>query len=308
MNAKRDSVAGVMLARALTLILLSVLGVLAPLGLGAAWAEDATAPTGILFEIRVPGDGQSSFLFGTIHSEDPRVTALPEPARAAFDASSRVVLEVVPDASAIVKAMLTMAYTNGRRLRDVLPANLYRETLTALAELGMTEAAIEDLKPWAVVTLLANPTSKTGEFLDMLIHREALAAGKMIQGLETMAEQLAVFDALSEADQIALLRETLESRAELPGLFEALVTAYVARDLAALQAISDAHLAAADPVLAEHFRTVIIAARNRRMLERMTPLIEAGGSFIAVGALHLTGEAGLLESLRKRGFEVTIAY
>lgn len=273
-----------------------------------ATAGETATPRGILYEIRPPTGVAPSFLFGTIHSEDKRVLDLPAPVRSAFEASSNVALEVVPDASAIIKAMVTMAYTDGRRLRDVLPEDLYRETATALGTLGMTEDAFKDLKPWAVVTLLGSPPSETGEFLDMLIYRRAVEDGKRIAGLETMAEQLAVFDELSETDQIALLRETLASRERLPLIFDALIAAYLERDVAGLQTLSEAYLAESEPALAAIFQEVVIDSRNRRMVERMAPLLAEGSWFIAIGALHLPGDQGIVELLRRRGHEVTIVF
>jgi uncharacterized protein YbaP (TraB family) len=270
--------------------------------------EEAVATRGLLYEIRPPGGGAPSYLFGTIHSEDRRVINLPPQVRSAFDASPSLALEVVPDASAIIKAMVTMSYTDGRLLRDALPPELYRETAEALGELGMPEEAFKDLKPWAVVTLLSGPPSETGEFLDMLIYRDALASAKRIEGLETMAEQLAVFDDLPETDQVELLRETLASREHLPRIFEELIGAYLERDLERLQTMSEAYLAEGDPALAALFQDVVIDSRNHRMVERMAPLLLEGGWFIAVGALHLPGDQGIVELLRRRNHELMVLF
>jgi uncharacterized protein YbaP (TraB family) len=268
----------------------------------------SAATRGILFEIRPPTGAPPSFLFGTIHSEDTRVVELPVPVSNAFDASPNVALEVVPDASAIIRAMITMAYTDGRLLRDVIPADLYLETTDALVGIGMPEEAFKDLKPWAVVTLLSSPPSETGEFLDMLLFHRAVADGKRVEGLETMTEQLAVFDALSETDQITLLRETLATLEQLPLIFEALIAAYLERDVDKLQHLSEQHLEDTDPRLAALFQKVVIDSRNHRMVERMAPLLAEGGWFIAIGALHLPGDQGVLALLRKRDYGVTAIF
>lgn len=277
------------------------------------WAASLSAvsaerfPSGLLFEITGPG-GDACWVFGTIHSEDPRVIDLPTPVQEAFESADAVVLEVVPDAQAILQSMVRMVYTDGRSLESVVGPKLYREAVEAAGDIGMPEAAIKDFKPWALVTLLSVPPGSTGEFLDLRLYREAAEAGKRVEGLETIDEQLAVFEGLSEADQVTLLRETLAVRGELPAVFERLLVAYVERDLLRLQGLSEQYLQGSDPALAERFRSAALDVRNARMAERMAPILNEGGCFIAVGALHLPGDDGLLERLERGGFGVRLAY
>jgi uncharacterized protein YbaP (TraB family) len=44
--------------------------------------------------------------------------------------------------------------------------------------------------------------------------------------------------------------------------------------------------------------------RSRQMLERMQPYLQSGGAVVAVGALHLTGERGLLRMLELQGYTI----
>jgi len=270
-----------------------------------AWGQDAPAPKGMLYRIQSPATPIPNFLLGTIHSEDPRVLDLPGPVRAAFAASPGFALEVIPDAQAIIKSMITMTYNDGRTLKEVLPPDLYGRVAEALRGIGMTPEAFKDFKPWAVVTLLSLPPSEKGEFMDLVLYRTAVDAHKEIKGLETMEEQLGVFDGLSEADQIALLREALDSRGEMPALFEDLIRAYLAQDLEGLMERSERYLQDGDPRLAALFREAAVDSRNRRMAERMEPLLNQGGWFVAIGALHLAGEKGVLRLLEERGYQVT---
>ena len=48
----------------------------------------------------------------------------------------------------------------------------------------------------------------------------------------------------------------------------------------------------------------LIWQRNEKMLARLAPLVESGPSFIAVGALHLPGETGLVNLLRSNGYQL----
>jgi uncharacterized protein YbaP (TraB family) len=286
--------------------LLGLLLLLAPLiGHGAA---DEDLDNGLFFRVQAAGGAAPSWLFGTIHSEDARVVDLPEPVKQGLARSSALAMEVVPDADALAKSVAAMRYDDGRSLVDVLTAELYAESLTALAERGLPEAAARSFKPWAVMLLLSMPEAKTGQFLDMRLYQLAIAAGMRVIGLETIDEQLAVFEQLSHADQTALLSQTLAVRARLPDLFDALIDAYIARDLTALMGLGNSYLQGADPSQRARFEHLLLHARNQRMADRVRPLIEHGGCFIAVGALHLPGPGGLLERLRAAGFEVERLY
>jgi uncharacterized protein YbaP (TraB family) len=53
------------------------------------------------------------------------------------------------------------------------------------------------------------------------------------------------------------------------------------------------------------FEEKLITMRNHNMAERGAPILARGNVFMAVGALHLTGDEGLVELLRKKGYAVT---
>jgi uncharacterized protein YbaP (TraB family) len=272
-----------------------------------AHAADDDPEMGLLFRIG-GGSDPACFLFGTIHSEDARVVELPQPVASAFQSSSVFVMEAIPDSEAIIRSMVTMVYTDGRSLEEVVGGALYAETVEAMANLGMPEEAIKDFKPWAVVTLLSVPPAKTGEFLDLRLYKAAVASGKDVFGLESIEEQLAVFENLTQREQVALLRETLDVREELPAVFERLIGAYLERDLDQLLRLSDEYLRGGDEELAKRFRVSALDVRNERMVERMDSYLADGDCFIAVGALHLPGRDGILNRLRGAGYQVERLY
>jgi uncharacterized protein YbaP (TraB family) len=44
------------------------------------------------------------------------------------------------------------------------------------------------------------------------------------------------------------------------------------------------------------------------MAERLTPHLDGGGVFVAVGALHLPGEQGLVRLMEESGYSVSRVY
>lgn len=274
-------------------------------------AEAVAAPCcerGLLFRLDQQGSGHKpSWLFGTIHSDDPRVTKLPEPVLDAFDRATVVVLEVVPDAAMLEAARAAMLLSPDEHLEEILPPVLYRDILAALAERGMPAKVAERLQPWAVLLVLSMPPASAGAVLDVALYQRALDAGKPVQGLETLAEQLSVFQTLSREDQVALLDATLRERQQLPKIFASLLDAYLARDLDALMQLGQT-LAAGSAELEARLHEALIDDRNQRMFERLSPVMRQGGRFVAVGALHLPGPGGLLERLQAAGVEVSRVY
>ncbi len=261
---------------------------------------------GLLWKIESPG-ATTNYLFGTIHSDDARVTALPEAVIRSLDTSSRFIMEAIVDGEALVRMAEVMFFNDGRTLEQVVGKKLYMESMKALTARGIPTQGVEKQKPWAVTMALSMPRPRTGEYLDFILQARATQQNKPVSGLETIAEQLAVFDDLPLADQVALLKDTVDGQADLEKELEELHKAYLARDLAAIAAISDKNKPD-DERLYNEVMDRLLAKRNLRMVERLAPMLKQGGAFVAVGAAHLPGETGLLYRLEKAGYRVTAIY
>lgn len=291
-------------ALALLLVPWGAAAALEPVRLPAA--TPAAAP-GLLWRIDAPG-GASSHIFGTMHSEHPDVVTLPETVYEALETSTAVTLEMVMDPQSLARLGEGMFITAGPQLPERIGEKLYRRVVPVMAAHGVPEHALRTMQPWAVATTLMMPKSATGLFLDRVLYLEALAKGKPVTGLETAEEQMAVFTALSDEAQTRLLEDALRQLPELDELHARMRAAYVRRDLQALIDISEASLRDSDPELAAYFNEQVIVARNRRMVERMQADLKRGNAFIAVGALHLPGEEGILALLRRQGYRVSVVY
>jgi len=279
---------------------------LALLLLAAASAAAEPFGHGLLWKIERPG-GRPSYLYGTMHSEDPRVITLPAAVRDAFARSASLTLEVTLDEPTLHAMATAMFFSDGRDLRQVAGPELFNAALRAMAQHGMPAEAVLRMKPWAVMTILSTPPQETGMFLDRLLYGEARRTGKPVYGLETGAEQMALFDDTPLPDQLHLLRETLHDYAEMPVFFEEMITLYQARDAGGLLALSRRELPPDDPI-AQRFMRRLLEDRNRRMAARMQQRLRQGNAFIAIGALHLPGADGVLQLLQRRGYRVSVVY
>jgi len=267
-------------------------------------ALPSSGPThGLLWEIDRK-DSPPSYLFGTMHSEEPGVISLAPVVERALTGSRQVILEVNMDADALASGSMAMLLTDGQRLSDILGKSLFEQTVAALQARGIPGVVAEHIKPWAAATALSMPVPVTGQVLDRVLYQRAQQAGKPLHGLETIAEQLEVFEGFSLDDQVALLRDAVVQVDGIDAMQAELLAAYKRQDLAAMMAINEAAMATGDQRLAGEFQRRLIVERNHRMVERMEPWLKQGGAFVAVGALHLPGEEGLVNLLRERGYSV----
>ncbi|HTV02119.1 MAG TPA: TraB/GumN family protein [Luteitalea sp.] len=261
-------------------------------------------------------------LFGTIHVPDARVLDLPPAVRAAFARADRVVTEIPMDGSAQAAMASALMLPEPQRLRTVIGearfTRLEARVQAALAPrapmaVPLLVGMLDRLKPWAAMAQLASleylPDLLDGKVpLDARIYADAASAGKRVGGLETVAEQAAVFDVFTADEQTQMLESALRDL-ESPGngpTSASLVQSYLEGDDATLTAALS-H-APGDAALARKFQAEVLVARNHRMAERIDALrrdAPAEALFVAVGALHLVGPDNLPQLLTARGYALT---
>ena len=279
-----------------------------------AFAQNATAASafdqGLLWRLERADVAAPSYLFGTIHVDDKRVTILPEPVRRSFEASRTFTMEVSLESPEILTLATRMLYTDGRTLEAATGRELYRKLVPEMESRGVPEPVLRNFRPWAAMMVLAMPQQNSLDVLDFVLYKRARESGKQVFELESVGDQVGAFEGMPEANQTLMLKHTVETLASMPQQTERLLQAYLARDLARMWQISEettrdrADLKATN----ELFEQKLLTERNTRMLTRMQPQLRLGGAFVAVGALHLYGERGLLQLLQRQGWRLTRVY
>lgn len=273
----------------------------------ASISTDDSVNTGLLWRIESPGVAPS-YLFGTIHSEDPRVIDLPPIVAQSLKKSALLALEIEFSAETGKFAFASMFFSDGRTLDKVAGKQLAQKAAELMSKRGLPEHQAMMMKPWAVFTLMNMPEPETGVYLDLKLHQLASSQGKKLYGLETIEEQIATFDEMPMTEQVALLDHSLANQEEMSEVMEKTIEIYLSRDLAAMEALNKRFMEEMPADLASNFTNRLIDFRNMRMYKRMKPLIASGGAFVAVGALHLPGESGLIKQLRQDGISVSAVY
>jgi len=262
--------------------------------------------TGLLWKIQKEGL-EPSYLFGTIHLNNERIKKLAPPVESAFQNSKSFTMEMITDTNGLAVMGKLMFLDYGQSLKHIAGKKLYEEIENALLERKMTTENLDRLKPWVLVMMLSTPKSKKGLFLDMDLYMRATMARKPRYGLETMAEQLVPFNDMTLKDQVTLLKDSLVALKDFDNQLEILTQAYLKRDLTELLTISETYQGKGGKAY-DTLMTQLIRDRNLRMRDRMQPRLAEGNAFIAVGALHLPGENGLIRLLEKQGYTLSPVY
>ncbi len=249
---------------------------------------------------------RSSYIFGTIHIDDEEVMAIPDSVVRRLTAADTLMLELELNGSSSVNILRKMLFTDGRNLEQVIGEAEFKEVALALAESGnqLPGDILSVLKPWAAMLLLIRPENNSGTFLDKKLANIARNSDIKIEGLETIDEQLSIFDDLLLADQVNLLRSTMNTLAEKNQAYRELLAAYLSGDLERLVQVSTDQ-EPKDRKLAELIKTRLIYDRNQKMFDRLQQRLQLGNTFVAVGALHLPGKLGLLNKLRQDGYRLS---
>lgn len=248
------------------------------------------------------------YLFGTVHLLKPGLDWRSPRLDSALAESPELVVEVLgmDDPAAIMPLIQAHGLDPARPLSTKL-APKDRPRLAAAAKLlGLPPQGLEVMKPWlAALTLTVAPIQKAGydpqSGVELIFLREAKAAGRKVESLETGEQQIRFFADMPEARQTEFLSATLDDVDDAAAQLDTMVAAWQAGDLAAFETIMIAEMRQGYPGLYE----VLLASRNRAWADHIkAKLAGSGVSFMAVGAGHLAGPDSVQAELAKRGIAV----
>jgi uncharacterized protein len=264
---------------------------------------------GLLWRVELPGI-EPSHIFGTIHLADERVTQLPGSVREALNASRSFTMEILLDDMARLAFADALFLDGERNLPDLVGQETFAQAAARMRAAGIPPEVTARLKPWAVLINLVAPEDAGGVILDNELFHQAMLQRKPVYQLETVDEQIALFDDIPMEAQVALLQDTVRRFDEVSELTAKIIEAYLAGDLGEIWRINAVLMTGAGTARPyyEQFIERVIYGRSVIMAHRMQARLREGNAFIAVGALHLYGEHGVLNLLRREGFRVTRVY
>ncbi len=290
-------------------------------GLAAAQArraDDLVNADGLLWRIDRPGLAPS-YLYGAIHSTDDRALEMAGRAARHIAGAKVVATELGGPLDSVEKAnigamMLAKALDRDHDTFEGAVASGDRGPIEKLiARQGFPKEFAHHLKLWFLATVTSIPACEARrEALDLpevdqFLAQTARDAGVKVVGLETPKEQLDALSAIPPATAAALLAVAARDPGMNDDVYATLLRLYRESRPAEILPIADVagEMSESERAAEDEFTRSLLAGRNGRMAGRAAPLLSAGGAFIAVGALHLSGKDGLVERFRAAGYKVT---
>lgn len=275
-------------------------------------------------------DGARITIIGTYHFPDARHAATLARFVPALADADALLVEAGPDEQARLTRALAddptlMMDPTGPTLPERLPEPVWDDLAAAMQARGMPPFMVSRMRPWYVSMMLGIApcamrqiqAEGTDSGLDGRLVAAAQAAGVPIRALEPWDTLFTLFADLTPDQQIAMMQAALASAVNADDFAVTLAEAYFRGQIWTIWefGIQDAYRhsgldRAEVDEQAALAKARMMDARNADWIEPLeqAALAAAGrdkGVVAAFGALHLPGEAGVLNLLAARGWRVT---
>jgi uncharacterized protein len=254
--------------------------------------------------------GQSVvYLVGSVHLLSKDYYPLSPALDKAFKETDLLVEELHLGQMAQVESQMTILMRgmlpSGQTLDKVVSPATFALVSERVKVLGLPIEPLSRFKPWALALTLLGLEWQAAGFdadlgLDKHFYDQAVAAGKEVQGLETIEFQISRFDEMSMEEQDRLLASTLRELETEKAAVTTLANAWKAGDAPTVEKIVLLELRK-EPGMYQR----LLVDRNKDWMPKIEALFSRKSrSFVVVGAAHLVGPDGLLALLRAKGYAI----
>ena len=260
-------------------------------------------PKTLLWRIENPSGGKPSYIYGTMHTNDDRAFRLMDSVIIALETSDNFAEEVNLDSLNPLDLLSEVQMSGDTTLETLLNPKDYQLLDSIVTKsLGTGLGLMEKIKPifLAVLAEQGSDAENKDAFLDLHLYNLAKQENKPVYGLERIEDQLKLLNTIPLKKQAKMLVEALqEGDNSKNNELDELIKYYNARDLDGLYKYSQT-----DTMDFENFSQDFVTKRNYVMASGIQHIMKTGTVFVAVGALHLAGTEGIINILKKRGYNV----
>jgi uncharacterized protein len=256
----------------------------------------------LLWKISGKGISQPSYLYGTIHITCD--ATLPAKVKNAMNKTNQLCLELdMDDSNMQAEMMSSMMMKNGVTMQSLATAEdfaLVDEFL--IKNLGFSAKLLNTVKPFMVSAMLYPKMMDCPmQSVEAELMKISSEQNETTIGLETVTEQLNVFDAIPYKDQMDELVKTAKSDLVRDSKeLKEMLDLYKSEDIQAMIEFTKN----SDNAMTSKFDDELLNNRNQNWISRIEKIAKEKPTFFGVGAAHLGGELGVINLLRKYGFTV----
>ncbi|UOG74385.1 TraB/GumN family protein [Hymenobacter tibetensis] len=256
----------------------------------------------LLWEVSGKDLAKPSYVYGTIHLVCPADLQISDKLKQKFSETEQVVMELDMDSPTMMQEMQSdVLMSGGQTLKQLLSATDYTAVGNYLqANTKLPIETVGAVKPFILSSMLypvllgCTPASYETSFVKM-----AQEAKKEVLGLETVQEQLGLFDKIPYAEQSKMLADMVNQEAAAKQEIQQMMTLYKTQDVEQLRVMTSKSLFGF-----QQYEDLLLDSRNQRWIADMERHATAKPTFFAVGAAHLGGSKGVLALLRQQGYQV----
>lgn len=254
---------------------------------------------------KVTGNGleKPSYLFGTVHLIPKSDFFLIDSLEEKFKSCDEIVLEVdMDDPGFLTKTQQLMFMPDNKSIKELFDSTEYNQLSEFFKDsLNLQLDQFQRLKPFFLIQfILPKMINKPLASYELTFVQMAKKYNIDLTGLESVKEQMNSMDKIPYKKQAELVLETIKDFNENRLLYSQLIDAYKKMDFKNFYDL----MIKASPELKE-FEQILLIDRNEKWVPRIEKMIKEKSCYIAVGALHLEGEKGLVALLKSDGYSVT---
>jgi uncharacterized protein len=252
------------------------------------------------------GKHNSVYILGSIHVLRPSDYPLSPAVLDAYSSAKSIYMEVnlqEIDPQQMQSELLASAILPaGKSLPVILGKQRYDRAGALAHDVGVELSTFDQFAPWFAaeaisVLQLTQLGFQPESGVEMYFLERARSDGKPVAGLETVHDQIALFDAMSMDAQADYLLTSLEQARDLPKEVDAMVRAWQRGDTGWFESQLKTELGR-DPKLYQS----LLVARNRKWVPKIETLLNDDRNYLViVGTGHLVGQGSVLDLLKKDG-------
>jgi hypothetical protein len=256
------------------------------------------------------GKHNTVYLLGSIHVLRPQDYPLAPAVLQAYADAKALLMEINLediDSAEVQSEMLASAMLpEGSTLPSILGPQRYAHAASLAHEVGIDLSNFDQFAPWFAAEAISQLQLMELGFrpqsgVEMYFLERARSDGKSIAGLETVHDQIALFEGLSMNEQAEYLVSNLEQAHELPKEVDDMVRAWQRGDTVWFESQLKSELGR-DPALYQS----VLAARNRKWIPKIEALLNDDKNYLViVGTGHLVGRNSVIDLLKKDGVGAT---